>query len=248
MLTFVCKQKVKYMLEKILHYEHDLFFALNGSNSVVLDHFMWLYSGQMVWVPVVMLIVAILVYKKDWRNSLMILAAIVLTLVACDQLSSGIIKPLFCRLRPTHHPLFADKVATVFNYRGGKYGFISGHAANAFGLATFLALFFRYALLSWTIYLWAAVTAYSRIYLGVHFISDVVPGMIAGIALGYLVYCQYRRIHKKMTDNSFISVVPVYTVLHKRLIIYGIIITIMALFVFHSQLTALLSCSDIVLF
>jgi undecaprenyl-diphosphatase len=223
------------MLEKILYYEHDLFLTLNGIHFPVLDHFMWLYSGQAVWIPTAILIITILVYKKSWRNSLMVLIAIAMVIVLCDQLSSGIIKPLFCRLRPTHHPLFADKVATVFNYRGGRYGFISSHAANAFGFATFIALIFRYALLSWTIYFWATLTAYSRIYLGVHFISDVVPGAIAGIALGYLVYYLYGHVHKKMADS-----VLTYTVQQKRGIVYAIFSTIILLFVFHSELIALL--------
>ncbi|KAA6306469.1 hypothetical protein EZS27_041876, partial [termite gut metagenome] len=165
------------MLERILHYEHDAFLALNGSHSAFGDRFMWLYSGQMAWIPLAVFILVILMYKKGWRHSLAILLSIALVIVLCDQLSSGIIKPMFCRLRPTHHPLFADKVVTVFNYRGGRYGFISGHAANAFGFATFIALLFRYALLSWAIYIWATVMAYSRIYLGVHFISDIIPGI-----------------------------------------------------------------------
>ncbi|KAA6350499.1 hypothetical protein EZS27_002106 [termite gut metagenome] len=223
------------MLERILYYEHDWFLALNGIHFPILDHFMWLYSGQVVWIPTAILILTILVYKKSWRNSLMILAAIVVVITLCDQLSSGIIKPLFCRLRPTHHPLFADKVATVFNYRGGKYGFISSHAANAFGFATFIVLIFRYTLLSWTIYFWATLMAYSRIYLGVHFISDVVPGVVVGITLGYLVYYLYRQAHTKTVDS-----VLTYTIQQKRGIVYAIFSTIILLFIFHSELIALL--------
>ncbi|KAA6350718.1 hypothetical protein EZS27_001946 [termite gut metagenome] len=228
------------MLEKILYYEHDLFLTLNGIHFPILDHFMWLYSGQVVWMPTGILIVTILAYKKSWRNSLMTLIAIVMVITLCDQLSSGIIKPLFCRLRPTHHPLFADKVTTVFNYRGGKYGFISSHAANAFGFASFITLIFRYTLLSWTIYFWATLTAYSRIYLGVHFISDIVPGVIVGIALGYSVYYLYKQVHKRMMDSALIAAVPLYTVQQKRGIVYAIFSTIILLFVFHSELIALL--------
>jgi undecaprenyl-diphosphatase len=228
------------MPEKILYYEHDWFLTLNGIHSTISDHFMWLYSEQVVWIPASILILTILVYKKSWRNSLMILIAIVMVVVLCDQLSSGIIKPLFCRLRPTHHPLFADKVTTVFNYRGGKYGFISSHAANAFGFATFIALIFRYTLLSWTIYFWATLTAYSRIYLGVHFISDVVPAVIVGITFGYLVYHLYRRVHKRVVDSTLTSAFPLYTVQQKRGIVYAIFSTIILLFVFHSELIALL--------
>ncbi|KAA6334875.1 hypothetical protein EZS27_016851 [termite gut metagenome] len=228
------------MLERILNYEHDLFLALNGSHFAALDRFMWLYSGQAIWMPLAVCILVILLYKKGWRNSLAIILSIALVIVLCDQLSSGIIKPMFCRLRPTHHPLFANKVATVFDYRGGKYGFISGHAANAFGFATFIALLFRSVLVSWAIYVWAAVMAYSRIYLGVHFISDIIPGILVGIAFGYLVYYLYKQAYKIMVERGVVSGIPVYTVLQKRIIAGGIFVTIMALLVFNSELVSLL--------
>jgi undecaprenyl-diphosphatase len=227
------------MLEKVLLYEHDAFLALNGSHSAFWDRFMWLYSGQMVWMPLAVLILVIAIYKQGWRHSLVVLLSVALLIVLCDQLSSGIIKPLCCRLRPTHHPLFADKVVTVFGYRGGLYGFISGHATNAFGLATLFALLFRYTPLSWAFYTWATLTAYSRIYLGVHFISDIIPGVVAGIALGYLVHYLYRRVCRTMVKRGVVSGCPVYTVLQKRMITGGIALTILVLVVFNSGLVAL---------
>ena len=76
-----------------------------------------------------------------------------------------------------------DQVKTVFRIPGGLYGFISSHAANAFGFATLMALIMRDKLFGWTIFFWAALTAYTRVYLGVHFISDIVPGAISGCVL-----------------------------------------------------------------
>ncbi|KAA6339890.1 hypothetical protein EZS27_012201 [termite gut metagenome] len=228
------------MLERILYYERDWFLALNGSNSSVWDYFMWLYSGVVAWIPLAAIILLVLTYKKDWRNILVLLLAIALVITLCDQLSSGILKPLCHRFRPTHHPLFADKVHTVLGYLGGQYGFISGHAANAFGFATFIALFFRYKCFTVTIFIWAALSAYSRIYLGVHFISDIIPGIIAGIAFGFLVYHLYKRVCRKLIEKAFIAEVLVYTSFRKQLIIYGILLTILVLFLFDSQLVSLL--------
>ncbi|KAA6307526.1 hypothetical protein EZS27_040802, partial [termite gut metagenome] len=96
---------------------------------------------------------------------------------------------------------------------------------------TFIALLFRYALLSWAIYIWATVMAYSRIYLGVHFISDIIPGILVGIAFGYLVHRLYKWAYKVMAERGFVSGVPVYTILQKRMIVGGILVTIMALMV-----------------
>jgi undecaprenyl-diphosphatase len=105
---------------------------------------------------------------------------------------------LFHRFRPTHHPDFQDWVNTVFDQRGGKYGFISSHAANTFGLATWTALLFRNRWLTATMLLFALLTGYSRIYLGLHFVSDVVVGALVGIGVGYAVYRLYRWKVKKI--------------------------------------------------
>ena len=230
------------MIEKVLDYERELFFALNGSNCELLDRFMYLYSGKAVWIPVAIFIVIILLYKKDWRESLFIILAIALVITLCDQFASGICKPLFTRYRPTHHPEFMDQVDTVFGYRGGRYGFISSHAANAFGFATFMVYFFRYALFSWIIYIWATLTAYSRIYLGVHFITDIIPGILSGILFGYLVYQLYKWGRARALAR-YIIVAPsciMYTQYQKRLVVLAISITIILVLVFNATLSPLL--------
>jgi undecaprenyl-diphosphatase len=119
-----------------------------------------------------------------------------------DQLSSGFFKPFFHRLRPTHHPLFCNEVDTVLNYRGGLYGFISGHAANSFGFAVFSALLLKNRVYTWTVLIFAFINAYSRIYLGLHFISDVVVGMLVGAIIGYIVYKIYKFSRQKIFKLS----------------------------------------------
>lgn len=98
------------MLEKILDYERDTFFLLNGSDSAYLDRFMWLFSGKAVWLPLAAFILFVLVYKKNWREWLLILLAITLVITLADQFASHLCKPLFTRFRPTHHPDFMNEV------------------------------------------------------------------------------------------------------------------------------------------
>lgn len=227
------------MVEKILVYERDLFFMLNGCDSPFLDRFMWLYSGKAVWLPLAFFILVVLLYKKKWRESILILLAIVLVITLCDQFASHVCKPIFTRFRPTHHPDFMDQVKTVFDYRGGRYGFISSHAANAFGFATFMSLLFRYRLFTWTIFLWAALTAYTRVYLGVHFISDIVPGAIAGVFFGWLVYWLYVKVRPVVTGTDS-NASELYSVGQKRLIVYAIFIAVLIIAVFNVQLVACL--------
>lgn len=226
------------MVEKVLDYERDLFFMLNGSDSPFLDRFMWLYSGKAVWLPLAAFILIVLLYKKKWRESILILLAIVLVITLCDQFASHVCKPIFTRFRPTHHPDFMDQVQTVFNYRGGKYGFISSHAANAFGFATFMSLLFRYRLFTWTIFLWSALTAYTRVYLGVHFISDIVPGAIAGVFFGWLVYYLYIKVRPLVPGTSG-EASALYSDKQKRIIVYAIFIAVLVIAVFN---VALVDC------
>ena len=228
------------MIEKILLYERDAFFALNGSDSAFLDRFMWLYTGKEVWLPLAVLIIGVLVYKKNWRESLLIILAIALVVLLCDQFASHVCKPLFTRFRPTHHPDFMEQVKTVFNYRGGLYGFISSHAANAFGFATLMALIMKNRWFGWTLFLWATLTAYTRIYLGVHFISDVVPGMVVGILFGYVVYRLYLFVRSKWLPVESFGAFPAYSKRRIHLIIYEIYATVLLIIIFNEPLVALL--------
>jgi undecaprenyl-diphosphatase len=190
------------MLEQELHWERNLFFFLNGSNSVSADHFFYLYSCMWTWIPFYLCFLFVFVYKKHWKEIVWILLSVALLVLLCDQISSGFFKPLFHRFRPTHHPDFSDSVKTVLNYRGGKYGFISGHAANAFGFATFMAGLFKNKLLTCILFLFAIINAYSRVYLGVHFISDIVAGALVGIIIGYSVYQLSAFCRKKFLSNG----------------------------------------------
>jgi undecaprenyl-diphosphatase len=166
--------------------------------------------------------------------------SVVLLIVLCDQISSGFFKPFFHRFRPTHHPDFKDQVDIVLGYQGGLYGFISGHATNAFGFATFFALVFRNRLFTILILLFAFFNGYSRIYLGVHFISDVVAGTLTGIALGYIVYKLYRLSRKKILEMDQAALKnPIYSKREIYSLCSVYIASILILLLFNNQLVNL---------
>jgi len=194
------------MLEKILPYEENLFFLINHTHSYFLDCAIWLYSGYKVWIPLYLFLVFVLIYKKNWQEWLPVIIAFLLLFTICDQFSSHLIKPWVARYRPTHYPGIMEHVRTLYDYTGGNYGFISGHATNSFGFATLSALLFRKRYYTIIIFIWAAIMAYSRIYLGVHFISDIVAGGVSGIIIGYIVFRFYielaNKIKIKASSNS----------------------------------------------
>ena len=193
---------MKEWVEGLLPLERDLFFALNGSESLFLDNAMWTISGRLVGFPLYLFILFLFFYRVPRKEGILAALFLILLFVLCDQVSSALFKPLFERFRPTHHPDFKDLVNTVNDYRGGLYGFISGHATNSFGLAVFLSLLFRPRAVTLITLFWAALNSYTRIYLGVHFVSDILAGMLAGSLLALLVYLAYSWPRKRVVHSK----------------------------------------------
>lgn len=179
------------LINKLLPLERNIFFILNGSNSVLLDNAMWTYTGTLTWVPMILFIFYIAFRNQKVSEAFLVLVAIILLVVLADQISSSIFKPFFKRHRPTHHADYMNLVDIVKEYRGGQYGFISGHATNSFAVAVFLSLLFKNRFVTILMFFWATLNSYSRIYLGVHFISDIVAGLFLGSLIGLLVYMVY---------------------------------------------------------
>lgn len=191
------------MIEFLIRIDQDIFLFLNGLHANWLDGIMFWISGKKEWIPFYLLIIAFIIYRFKW-NSLYILAAIGLTILLADQITSGFMKPFFARLRPSHEPVLNGLVHHVNNYKGGQYGFASSHAANTFGLATFLWLLFRNNL-KWIIgiFIWAIMVSYSRIYLGVHYPGDIIVGGTIGALSGVLSFKLLQQIEKKWIKKSF---------------------------------------------
>lgn len=211
------------MLDKIIPYEEKLFFLINSSHNHFFDCTMWLFSSIKSWIPLIIVIIFHIVYKRSWKQWLPVLIAITLVFVLSDQFSSHIMKPLFARPRPTHYPGIMEHVRILNDYIGGKYGFISGHAANSFGFAMFSALLFRNKLYSIIVFVWAIIMSYSRIYLGVHFVSDIVGGIIAGLIIGFCVYRLYYFFTKKLSKNNMSFLPPTFITFHVNILSFIII-------------------------
>lgn len=226
------------MLKDILPYEKDLFFLINGSHSYFTDCTMWLLSTSIIWIPLAIFLTGSIVYKKSWKIWLPILITISILFLFCDQFSSAVCKPYFARLRPTHYPGIAEHVRTLYGYVGGQYGFISGHATNSLGFATLTALLFRNKLYSIAIYIWALLISYSRIYLGVHFVSDVVVGALAGISIGFLTYKAYRLYLQKYGQQQ--SEQNIYSKQQTTIVAYVLITYTVTVSLFGEQLISIL--------
>jgi undecaprenyl-diphosphatase len=170
------------MLEPIIHIDTQILIFINSHYSPFFDGIMWFVSQTWPWIPIysVLLFIIIRNYKKEkW----LIILSVIILITASDQLSSAVIKNLFCRLRPTHNPALEGLIHIVHNYKGGLYGFVSSHASNSFALATFTSFLFRNRIFTVCALVWAGLISYSRIYLGVHYPGDVICGALLGFVL-----------------------------------------------------------------
>jgi undecaprenyl-diphosphatase len=175
------------MFQKLLELDTDVFLYLNGLHSPQMDGFMWWVSQKYSWLPFYFILLAIIIYRERPVRFIYTLIFITLVIVLNDQISV-LIKGLIERPRPSRNPDIADMVHVINDYRGGRYGFVSSHAANVFGAAAFLAGRFKDARWGIFLYLWAALVSYSRIYLGVHYPLDIICGGLMGIILGIQCY------------------------------------------------------------
>ncbi len=168
------------MLDKLLEADKNLLLAINKWHAPWLDSLMIVLTQTLAWLPlyIVLLYAVIYMYKK---SSWLPLLTIALTVVLTDRITSGLMKPYFARLRPSHNPELAGQLHLVNGYTGGLYGFASSHAANCFGvaLAVWLILRSKYPHTGW-LFLWAIFMSYTRLYLGVHYPSDVLVGALIG--------------------------------------------------------------------
>ena len=179
----------------------SLTLAINSCHSPFFDNFFYIYTQTWTWIPAI-LVLLVWMWRKWGVRSLYVVAGIALCILLSDQISSSLLKPLVARLRPTHNPEIADLIHIVNGYRGGRYGFVSSHAANAVTFVTFTALVFRNRYYSILLSLWAFLTAYSRVYLGVHYVSDVVCGALVGILVGVGVYFALKQFLDKGLKGS----------------------------------------------
>lgn len=184
------------LLERIISLDRSAFLAINGMHAPWLDPIMVGLSEMLVWIPLYVILLYLVQRFYGWKGLAWTVPLIAGMIFCSDTGSVLLFKEPFQRLRPCHEPLLQGMVHLVDEHCGGRYGFVSSHASNHFAIAAFMGLMLR-GRLSWAataLLLWAAVVAYSRIYLGAHYPGDVLAGAVYGASVGVIFFGIFRRV------------------------------------------------------
>jgi undecaprenyl-diphosphatase len=200
------------MLEQVLHIDTEILLAINGWHAPWADQLMWIISAKATWIPLYLLLIGLLVWRYrqpaptpiKWLQKVpacvVMIVAIGLAVGAADFIASGILKDLVARPRPSRVPELEGVLHLVNDYRSGRYGFVSSHAANTMAVALLFSLIWRNKIATCGLMLWVAANCYSRMYLGVHYPTDILGGLIVGslvAVVGYWLLDRYRLVVKE---------------------------------------------------
>lgn len=178
------------MIETLLELDRDLFVFLNSLGSERYDSFWLFITKQFNWVPVFIIVLALLFKHLGWRHAVLIMVVVAFLLTLTDQ-STNLVKDYFQRLRPGNNPELANLMRIVQSRN--SFSFFSGHASNSMAVAMFLFIILRrYIKYMGFIFVWPFIFAYSRIYLGLHYPLDIFCGYLWGILMAILTFQLYR--------------------------------------------------------
>lgn len=177
-------------LEKI---DGQFVVLLNSLHTPFRDEFMWIVSARITWIPLYLFLIWSVYKRVGIKGAVLFFLVLILTVSLVDFISVHAFKDVFQRYRPSHNLLIESKLhyyqmSSGEYYRGGMFGFISSHAANFSAIATFFLLSVNRFKHSWILWFIVGLVGLSRVYLGVHYFSDVIVGWIVGAGISIGIY------------------------------------------------------------
>ncbi len=190
------------MLNTLITLDKKIFiFIQEYIHTRFFDFLMPIITNFDYWkIPIVLFLSSLAIWGG--KKGRVVVALTLIVFVFSDQLSVNVLKPIFSRARPyVVFPYLSPLVESV-----PKYSFPSTHASNIFAVTTLLSYYYR-KFLPLNLFI-AFLVSFSRIYVGVHYPSDVVAGAILGVICAFLVIGIERIISKKIKSNLLITQCP----------------------------------------
>ncbi len=187
------------IIESLKSIDTSVLLWINSRHSDTYDTVMWNVSAKYTWVPLYV-IFAWFIIQKYGKASWLPIVFTILAVVLGDQCSTHLAKNIVMRYRPSHNLTLQSQLHYINGYIGGMYGFVSSHATDTTAFALFMILLFRQKIVTVSLICWVLLVCYSRMYLGVHYPSDILGGMILGLICSSLMFWLYT-----VTDRKFIK-------------------------------------------
>lgn len=195
------------MIEWLEHLDQQIIIAINGLHTPMLDYIMWYISSKFLWFPFYIFLFILVYIKFSLRKAILFTLFGFAAVGLADFLATFVFKEMIARYRPSHN-LEIGELLHFYEfkpsefYKGGQYGFVSGHATNSFVIAMMFIqrLKSSYKWISSVLLIWALLVCYSRMYLGVHYLSDIIGGAILGSLIAFIFYRLYSYVLKVKTS------------------------------------------------
>lgn len=182
-------------MEELIQLDKAIFLYLNNLGSARWDGLWLIITKQLYWTPIFLIIFYFIIKKIGWKQFGFVVLFLAVLILVTDQMTN-LFKYSFERLRPCNDPSLEGQMRSVLVRK--SFSFFSGHASNSMATTTFIFLLFRkYFKYSFLLFLFPLIFAYSRIYLGLHFPSDILTGYLFGLFLGTFFYRLYKIIQPK---------------------------------------------------
>lgn len=179
------------MFEKIIDLDKELLVYLNNLGSETYDDLWLIITKQLYWSPLFLLIFYLLQKKIGWKKFGYYILFTAVLLLICDQ-TVNLFKYGFERLRPVNDEEINGLLRIIKTSK--SFSFFSGHATNSMASTVFGVLILRkYYKHAYLLFLFPLIFAYSRIYLGLHFPTDILTGYVFGATMGFVCYKLYSK-------------------------------------------------------
>jgi undecaprenyl-diphosphatase len=222
----------------IIELDRELLSFFNQNDNLLMDGVIKTLTSGITWIPLYLSLFYMVVKNNETMGQIFfIVGGVLLSIMLSGGVDDLIIKPLVARPRPLNDLATKYVVDTVYGVSSNQFSFFSAHAANTFALATFMALLVRSGILNFGLFVWAAINAYTRLYLGMHYPSDILVGTLWGMISGAIAYFVYSYLYYKRNPHiNYIS--SQYTSTGYSFIDVDIVITILSLTVLYALVTA----------